>query len=582
MNKQISVAGSKRLCVILSLAIVLSSAVTTTELQSPRDRHLRKRATPLTPRKKRFVTTERPLQTKVRTFDSSIVNGYNSCFDLRDDIVNALKYYSNSIIVSEKEYDWYEDCNPNEPALSWANGYGGNVRYKGARSVGSSGDSKGSAPVLEDSYDTNIQVEGVDEADIVKSDGTHVFAAYDGKVYAWDAHDGKGTSVTIIDDKTEEASNDAQSKRVVIQETPKTRIHSLLLHGRRLAVISSYQDYYNRHYDSTPKEPTVDTSELSIRVYDISKVPNDGSELTLLGKKTLKGSYEDARTIDSSGVVISSSYINSLTEELYRHQRRYCGLDAAAYEKKAAKFAMRKARQFANNLISELGLQDDCRNIYQVRATEPDEDGFVDNTLNRFAQVVSFDMSADFTGGDIPIQSAGAFTGYLHSIYASQNFVAAISVMNDSTHVLGFDIGGAAPEPFSYGVVEGSPLNQYSIDLYNDNLRIATTSYDWSQDNDWTTNRITILKLPRGLGKSVSYKRRHGSKRSSGMSIIGMTGHLGKKNEDIYAVRFIGDKAYVVTFMNTDPFLIVDLADPKDPKVVGQLEASAFGMIIFC
>jgi hypothetical protein len=163
--------------------------------------------------------------------------------------------------------------------------------------------------------------------------------------------------------------------------------------------------------------------------------------------------------------------------------------------------------------MDDLDLEN-CKNIFQVRGSKKDEYGYVDDVLNQFVQMISFDISADYVDGEIPIQSAGAFTGYLNSIYVSQEFAAAISVINDSTHILGFDIGGEEPVPFSYGVVEGSPLNQYSVDLYDGNLRLATTKWDWGAADDFTTNRISVLRLPTGLGSNVKRKPRHRSKRS--------------------------------------------------------------------
>ncbi|HAJ30543.1 MAG TPA: hypothetical protein DCL32_10255, partial [Gammaproteobacteria bacterium] len=51
---------------------------------------------------------------------------------------------------------------------------------------------------------------------------------------------------------------------------------------------------------------------------------------------------------------------------------------------------------------------------------------------------------------------------------------------------------------------------------------------------------------------------------------------LGKPNEDLYGVRFIGDRGYLVTFERTDPLYVIDLTDASDPKIAGTLEIPGF------
>jgi DNA excision repair protein ERCC-4 len=110
--------------------------------------------------------------------DSSIVDGYTSCSQLQNDVVHALKYYANSVILSEKENDWYADCDPSDPDPYYPYCGGPGVRCRGRSkddrvevlyaAAASSADSSVATP--EDSFDTNVQVKGVDEADVVKSE----------------------------------------------------------------------------------------------------------------------------------------------------------------------------------------------------------------------------------------------------------------------------------------------------------------------------------------------------------------------------------------------------------------------------
>jgi len=56
---------------------------------------------------------------------------------------------------------------------------------------------------------------------------------------------------------------------------------------------------------------------------------------------------------------------------------------------------------------------------------------------------------------------------------------------------------------------------------------------------------------------------------------------IGKPGEQVYAVRFVGERGYVVTFRRTDPLYVLDLSDATDPKAVGELEIAGFSDQLF-
>lgn len=126
-----------------------------------------------------FIQSNGPLDAKVRMIDPTAVNSYDSCDSLKDDIIEALKHFANSIITSEVTNDWWAKCDPDDP--NW-NPWGGNyypqypIAYESdaaamdmaAPEMGATA-SAGAAAKVEDSYGTNNQVEGVDEADVIKS-----------------------------------------------------------------------------------------------------------------------------------------------------------------------------------------------------------------------------------------------------------------------------------------------------------------------------------------------------------------------------------------------------------------------------
>lgn len=205
--------------------------------------------------------------------------------------------------------------------------------------------------------------------------------------------------------------------------------------------------------------------------------------------------------------------------------------------------------------------------------------------LGNYVQLLSFNMSSDFSNdqtatttdvAEIVANVGGAFSsGWISSVYASQDFAAILSVggkwnnatgmWDQSTFILGFDINGTAPKPFSYAEIPGAPLNQYSADLYQGHLRVVTTEWFWNETTSSTTNKIFVLKVPNaeeGEGPE--------------MLLTGETDHVGKPNESVMSVRFMETKAYIVTFLRTDPFYVIDLSDPSKPTLLGQLEIPGF------
>lgn len=108
------------------------------------------------------------------------------------------------------------------------------------------------------------------------------------------------------------------------------------------------------------------------------------------------------------------------------------------------------------------------------------------------------------------------------------------------------------------GKVPGTPLNQFSLDEYEGNLRIATTtggSFAWGMRNNKSFSDVYVMD--KNLEKS------------------GEVLDLGI-GERIYSVRFIADSGYVVTFRQTDPFYVLDLSNTKKPLKVGELKIPGF------
>ncbi|MDP2927147.1 MAG: beta-propeller domain-containing protein [bacterium] len=111
------------------------------------------------------------------------------------------------------------------------------------------------------------------------------------------------------------------------------------------------------------------------------------------------------------------------------------------------------------------------------------------------------------------------------------------------------------------GSVPGQPLNQFSLDEYQDNLRLATTVgqgwWGWGFGGSQPESANDVYVLDKNL------------------KTVGQVLNLGL-TERIYSARFVGERGYLVTFRQTDPFYVLDLSDPRNPQMKGELKIPGY------
>jgi len=126
-----------------------------------------------------------------------------------------------------------------------------------------------------------------------------------------------------------------------------------------------------------------------------------------------------------------------------------------------------------------------------------------------------------------------------------------------TTAVHAFDLtGDGAAAHLGAGEVPGHVLNQYSLSEHEGHLRIATT--EMGDDEQPSSSAVRVLRLD-----------------GDGLEEVGAVTGLGL-TETIQSVRFMGPVGYVVTFRQTDPLYVIDLADPSAPRAVGELKIPGF------
>jgi hypothetical protein len=420
-------------------------------------------------------------------------------------------------------------------------------------------------------YGTNIQEVGVDEGDLYKSDGNFIYHV-------------TGNQLSIVD-----ISNPKQlqvASRVALEQSPS----ELYVHGNRLTLIAA--QYHPRFLDPPDwgvpvvplpvlldgegETPVWRGNTVAISVYDITK--RDGP--VLLEQTRIEGVLEETRAIGDRVYVITQRDVG------LPHPEMVCETtepDSDADEEGTHRLAYGTSDVF----IGPVEPWFECRWQTQEEYLAAIGDDILDDalpesiTLDANGEVLAHGQLLDaedvFHPGDekptnlltIAVLNVvdddrgvdavtGTFTQMIHELYVSQHgiYAAQFSWALGTTSILKFAIGGEGEEivPVAIGEVAGRPINQFAFDEQDGLLRVATTK----GFGDEATSRITVLHEQGGL-----------------LEVLGQTEDLAP-GELIFSVRFLDESAFVVTFRQIDPLFVVDLSDPADPTIDGELKITGF------
>ena len=130
-----------------------------------------------------------------------------------------------------------------------------------------------------------------------------------------------------------------------------------------------------------------------------------------------------------------------------------------------------------------------------------------------------------------------------------------------TTNIHSFSVGETGATTYAgSGRINGTVLDQFALSEYDGNIRVASTTGQWGrwwmQDPEPMMNHVWIMPADNASGE------------------LEISGHLGgiAEEERIWSIRFVGDLCYMVTFRNMDPLWTIDLSDPTNPSIIGELE----------
>ena len=364
------------------------------------------------------------------------------------------------------------------------------------------------AASAEDFSKTNVQVEGVDEADIVKTDGNFICYLTNSALTITDVNSVKLVSKVEFDNK------EFEPQEIFLRDN-KIVIIGITNHETEEKNITNTERYY----------PTNETYTVA-KIYNIEERTNPKLERTV----EIEGYYLSSRMIGDNVYLISNKYIYAYLCKDYKQSQ----LDEEEFKPQYIDTA-------TGEEIKSIGF--DC--IYYIPEFEDT------NYLNIAAFNITNNEPANITsylGGGSQVYSSAT------NLYITRTKYNYDDGSEINTEIYKFNLKDATCTFSKTGKVPGSVLNQFSMDEKDEYFRIATTdSTSW--DSESNTNNLYVL--------------------NENLEIVGKVEGLAP-GERIYSVRFMGNRAYMVTFVQTDPLFVIDLSDPTNPTVLGELKIPGY------
>lgn len=370
---------------------------------------------------------------------------------------------------------------------------------------------------------TNVQVQGVDEADIVKTDGSYIYTL-------------KDKQLSVV--KAVPADKMKLVSKINFESNFNPR--DIYIDAKHLIVIGdSYknnpQPVNNVKKMIYPGPPQYNPQTCKAIIYNIK----DKSKITVSREFELEGNCLSTRKIGSSLYLVSNNGIP--------YYRPGDPIILPSYRDSAV------SKEFKSISCDKINYFPDC--VYR-------------------SYIIVASVNTDNLDQKIDIKT---YLGNGDNIYASTaNLYIALTsypmiqpIVEDSanpqsppeppelkTEIYRFTLQGASTKYTGRGTVPGTILNQFSMDEHKGYFRIATTSGEvWSRGSNISKNHIFIL--------------------DNALKLSGKVENIAP-GEKIYSTRFMGDRAYMVTFRNVDPFFVIDLKNPQKPAILGKLKIPGY------
>jgi len=345
---------------------------------------------------------------------------------------------------------------------------------------------------------TNTQVQGVDEADLVKTDGKYIYSISKGDLIITEATPVESMNITTNLFKDE-----------------KVNPIEMMINDNYLTVICNNNNYNLYDGVKSMMMPYNNSDTTTTYVYNIS----DKKNIVKVKTTQMDGAYLTSRTVNNSVYVITNKYVWNNESEDIRPKYSIDGTEKIIDYDQIFYFPGTNCSSYTIIAIIDLS------NI----SNEPKVTSYLSSAQNVY-------MSLD----NLYITTSSMNNGNIQTFAINNDFTSLTSIYK-------FSIKNSSTEFIARAELKGNTLNQFSMDEYNGFFRVTL--------NNNTDNSLYIL--------------------DENMNISGKITGIAK-GERIYATRFIKDRAYVVTFKTIDPLFVIDVKDPTNPTILGELKIPGY------
>ncbi len=411
---------------------------------------------------------------------------------------------------------------------------------------------------------TNVQEAGVDEGDIVKNNGEYAYIL-----------SGDGSKVCVVRVYPPGSAN------IVSEIDVEGSIREFYLRGDRLVIISTTQSFQNTPFFTGSTRDGSRLSGMLVNIYDVSNENN----LALSRQYGFQGYIEGSRMIGDDLYIVGYQYTNTIETEddlpvpasdvyyidEYDRSYRYTGVTSinihGAYQPKTRLVLLGSSSEIYVSTSNIYLTHQKVLSTVERKEMEieqvilsllpADERGDVEEIIgsnisrgDKLSQVNSR-MGEYITG----LTDSQRETFYQQWRFREDEFLEDIAPMFETTAVHRVSVNNGEISFKASGEVPGYILNRFSMGEYDGYFRIATTTgHVWKGENS-AKNHMFVMDMQ--------------------LRVVGSINDIAP-NERIYSARFIGHRAYLVTFQKVDPFFVIDLKDPFDPKILGELKIPGY------
>jgi inhibitor of cysteine peptidase len=418
---------------------------------------------------------------------------------------------------------------------------------------------------------TNVQVAGVDEPDFVKNDGRYIYVI-------------SGTTLAIVD--AYPATSASVISKTELEDSPR----EIFINGDRLVLLKSGSEEVASTEEQPvpvsagkmammpPRYPYYRSAPVTHAVfYDIS----DRAHPKVVKDFTIDGDYINARMIGDTVYLLSREsvypYDDRIIVPAIRENAKIVATpDVYYFDNPEMQYDFTTVTSFdvrngvtkdaktylvgSGNIVyvspdAMYVSYQKYHNIYRpMRAMVEPAINVVQESFGPAAGISK--VSAPVLVDNFNTMSESDKQAVIAEMKSGEQEAILKREIDQSTTIIHkIGINNGAITYLAKGEVPGYLKNQFAMDEYGGNLRVATTSDVWTNRGQYEYNNVFVL--------------------DSAMKTIGSLTHIAEQ-EKIYSTRFIGDRLYMVTFKRIDPFFVIDLSTPSSPKILGKLKIPGY------